>query len=264
MSQDFGVDSQGVITYNRYLNNPYKRFKVSDSRMSLPAIGQAQARWMGYGRAGYTKKKRKLHKYFERRKVDRGIIPLEKRGWLKWVSDDLTYTAGAATGSINFSLNSVYDPGAALTDVRPQYWTEISAIWKCYKVFLCSFHLHLSNTTAEQVKGSWCMVQSSEVCPGTAAGLTENIQKGGHMFFVGATDENLTNHTDLHGIWKLHNYAKLGDKDWASYGAEVTTSPAQQYYLNVNLSSAANIVVMYRAVFNFWVEFNTHQQNAPD
>lgn len=210
-------------------------------------------------------KKRKRH--FPERKFYPRIVPNHKYGVIKWVSGDLTYAPAATTGGITLNLNAANDPGKAVDTQAPQWWTELSAIYKYYKVLSTHWHFHLSNTTADQLQGAYCVTLDAEALPTTAAGLTECIQKG-EPFWVGATDENLTNHVDLVGSWSLKKQIAASPSpkgvDDSSYAAEVTTTPAKEYILNFVFGSAGNISIKYRVVMEMFVELYDLQQNAPD
>lgn len=217
-------------------------------------------------RTGYIateKRKRKKSRHFPYMKLYTAMVPKHRFGIMKWVSDDLSYVPAATAGSIAIYMNSMNDPGAALSATLPQWWTELSAIYKRYRVHSCHYWIHMSNTTVDQVQGGYCVTSSEEVPPGTAAGLTEAIQKGS-AFWLGATDENLTNHTDIKGFWSLKKVAKSKGTVAEDYSADVTNNPTRSYGLTVVLGSAANLSIKYRVVCTYWVELYEYQQNAPD
>jgi len=241
---------------------------VQDYKFSLPGIHSSQIAQMQQAHPRkiltMTKKKKKGYKrHFPYKRVDRSLVPKTRIGWLKYVSDDLSYAPGATSGILTFSMNDLNDPGAALSATKCQWWTELAAMYKMYKVHVCSWHVHISNTTADQVQGGHCTVEEAEIPPTTAAGLTEAIQKG-KPFWLGATDENLTNHADLTGLWQLKRYVRAESRDAATYGSEVTSQPNRVYQTSIVLNSASNISVKYRIIMHFYVELYELQQNAPD
>lgn len=210
-------------------------------------------------------KKRK--RPFPKVKLYPKIVPNHRYGTIKWVSGDLSYAPAATTGGITLNLNAANDPGKTVDTQAPQWWTELSAIYKYYKVLSTHWHMHLSNTTADQLQGAYCYTLDAEVVPTTAAGLTECIQKG-QPFWVGATDENLTNHVDLVGTWSLKKQISASPSnkgvDDSTYAAEVAATPAKEYVLNFVFGSAGNISIKYRVVMEMFVELYDLQQNAPD
>jgi len=211
-----------------------------------------------------TKKKKKgKSKHFPYKKQIKALCPKTSSGIVKWVSDDLSYAPAATTGGLTFYLNSYNDPGAALSAVKPQWYTEVSSIWKKYKVYSCKWHVHMSNTTADQVQGGYCMTAAAEIPPDTAAGLTECIQKG-HPFWIGATDENLSNHIDLEGTWSLKKNITKHDVIGDYYTTNMDTDPSETWACHITLGSAANISIKYRITMEMFVVVYNYQQNAPD
>lgn len=253
------VSQGGTIRHKRTYSDHLIDLPITGRTIIRDAIMQRRPPWHKYTQ----KKRKKYHRNFPYKRIDRGLVPKMRVGWAKYVSEDLSYAPAATSGSLNFNLNDMSDPGAALGAQLPQWWTEISAMYVHYKVNIASWHIHISNTSTDQVQGAYCMCRSTEVCPATAAGLTECIQKG-KPFWLGATDENLTNHTDLHSVWSIKRHEPKDSRDAADYGAAVTLGPAKTWMVNIVLNSAANISVKYRIIINFYVELSELQQNAPD
>lgn len=212
----------------------------------------------------YTKKKsKKRPRHFPYRKPIPSIVPKTKIGLIRWVGEDYSYAPAATTGIMVYNLNSAYDPGKGTGAALPQWWTELSAIYHRYTVLSTKWHLHISNTTADQVQGGYCVTTNAEVPPTTAAGLTEAIQKG-NEFWLGATDENLSNHLDLYGTWRLKDHLSDKNEKDTTMGALMTNDPSALWILSVVLNSASNVSVKSRMVMEMIVELKDFQQNAPD
>lgn len=273
MSQAYfppSVNSRGVVSRNLIANaalhppgihipfNPRRGYR----RIDVPIVANAQMQaFHPQHYSGTDKKKKRKHKW-RKTFIARPLITKRWFGISKWVSDDLAYAPAATTGSIAWSMNSWFDPGAALTAAAPQWYTELSAIYAYYKVHSCKWTLYIQNTTADMVQCAHCTTLAAEVPPATAAGLTEAIQKG-KAWFLGATDENFTNRVEKYGGWSMKK--QIGYNIAAStYGSAMGFNPGTEYYTTVVMGSANNISVKYRIVMEMFVELYNLQQNAPD
>lgn len=255
---DIGVTADG----RPYRARSYDWSNVHDHRLSLPAIANMHPFHPRTGYAATMKKKRKSSRHWPYKLKIPKMLPERKMGIIKWVQDDYTYTAGATNGAMLYYMNCPRDPSAAMGAQAPQYWTELTAIYYRYKVLSVRWHLHISNTTADQVQGGECYCNSAQAPPSTAAGLTECIQRG-KPFWIGATDENLSNHVDLVGTWRLKAITHKGENEYM-YGGDAANNPARVECLQINMASAANIVVKARMTMTLCVLFWEKTQNAPD
>jgi len=239
----------------RTLDIPYQPY--SNKRIAVASMPRGNA--IKTQTKKRKKKTKKGHEYHA--KIPR-LVANHRMGLIKWVGDDAVYQPAATSGRMIFHMNDLSDPGGAHSAQLPQWWTEISGIYKRYKVLSCKWEIRFINVTASIVQGAYCYAEETEAPPDSAAGLTEGIQKG-RMFDVGATDENYSNHQIIYGMWALKHHMKknvMGD----DYGATVTTAPARVWCLVVNVGSAANVDLKYRAIMELCVELNDLQQNAPD
>lgn len=255
-----GYANQQAFNPSNYLGHKRAR-EYSNKGLIIRQMPRVAVR----GKTQTKRKRSSKHRYSEPRKVPR-LIPNHKYGLLKWVSADLSYAPASTTGGVILNLNAANDPGKGVDAQQPQWWTELSAIYKYYKVLSTRWHMHISNTTADQLQGAYCVTIDAESPPTTAAGLTECIQKG-QPFWVGATDENLTNHVDLVGTWSLKKQISINNEKGvndSSYAAEVASTPVKEYVLNFVFGSAGNISIKYRVVMEMFVELYDLQQNAPD
>nr|QXP07601.1 MAG: putative capsid protein [Arizlama virus] len=238
-------------------------------RLSLPAISSHTSTYnMPHvrGRAFTTvrkKRRTRRHHYYKKRMIPRAF-PSTKVCKMRFVGEDTSYSPAATSGAIDFGINSFYDPMGASGAIHPQYYAEMYAIYKNYKVLGAHWKLYIQNTTADMVQCAHCNTLAAEVPPTSAAGLTECIQRG-KPWFLGATDENYTNRRTIVGGWSLKKTLKSkqlrSDKD---FGALTGAAPSILYYLHIALNSASNINVKYRVIWDFIVEFHDFRQNAPD
>lgn len=264
--QPLGIDGSGIITsYNRGVYRPrgydlslppYKRQKTIVEVMS------GQKRWM---RPYVTKKdKYKKQRHWPYKRAIPRFIPTSRMGVIRWVGAEGTYQPAGQHGQLVYYVNSFYNPGAAVDASRVQWYSEIGAIYQRYRVVSAKVSMRLINTTADLVDCGAAFVMNDELPPTTAAGLTECIQKGS-QFYIGATDENFSNHHQLERTWSLKKYVRnyatrVGDE----YSAGVASNPAKLWCLVISFGSAANLVIKYRCQIEMVVNFFNLQQNAPD
>jgi len=240
-----------------------------DYRLSLPAIStpstsiNMKSKTKTRFATSTRRKKTRRGRYYRRRAIPRAF-PQYKICKMRYVSEDANYAPGATTGGLNFIINSFNDPGSAFGAQQPQYFTEMSAVYKNYKILSARWRLYIQNTTADMVQAGHCICNSDEVPPTSADGLTETIQRG-KAWFLGATDENFTNRRTIVGSWSLKRTLRSKAlRSLQDLSAPVSSAPAKQYDLHIALGSANNIVVKCRMVWDFIVQFYDLQQNAPD
>lgn len=267
------VSQGGTIT--RYLSNAGAHLPPSRQRISynprqgrriinVPIVAQ-QMNWHPYHNRVYTqRKKRKTSRHHP---YDIGIprmVPSSRMGLIKWVGAEGTYQPAGQHGYLTFYINSFYNPGAAVDASRPQWYSELAAIYQRYKVVSAKCSIRLINTTTDLVDAGSCFTMSDELPPATAAGLTECIQKGS-QFYIGATDENYSNHAQHEKTWSLKKYVRnITTRTGDEYSAGAASNPTKLWCWNINFGSAANLVLKYRCTIEMVVLFFNLQQNAPD